>query len=482
MRLALARVRRGEALARVNSFAAAAAAYSSAILLAPELAEAHFGLGGAQMRLRDYEAACGSLLIAAGLQPLRADIQNRLGTAMRLVNRLDDTTDRFRRAIALSPGSGEALNNLGDAYQARVMDHEAVACYRQALAVLPRRAGIHSNLATADRDAGRLDAAQRGFNAALAIDPDHPGARLNLGTLALLRGDYRAGWEGFEWRHRANGFEPTPDYLRTQWTGGEIGERTIFVHADHGLGDVLQFARFIPPLARRSGRVVLRVPEALRRTLSGLEAHAEIIGQSQRPPPHHLHSPLLSLPRGLGTTLDTIPTPEGYLEAEPGLVDSWRRDLATLPRPRVGLVWAAGTRSEAAARRSLNREALGALVRDVDVSWVCLQLAPQSAALAGLPAGRCLDLSGCQPDMAETAAIVANLDLVITVDTAVAHLAGALGRPVWIMLPHIPDWRWMTDRPDSPWYRSARLFRQARPGDWASVVASVRQALAAGRA
>jgi Tfp pilus assembly protein PilF len=468
---------RGAELANAGKYLAASAAFLAAIELAPESAEAYHGHGVCQHSLGNFEAARDSFRKASDRAPLRDDIRNCLGLALRKLSHLESTTECFKRALVLKPASGEALNNLADVLQARDQEVAAFVGFERALAVMPGSAGVHSNLGGAYRDAGRLGEAGESFARALALDPSHAGANFSRGTLALLQGDFATGWAGYEWRSRADGFNPSANYAASQWQGEDIAGRSIYVHSEQGLGDVLQFVRYIPALAARCDRVVLRVPEALRRTVAELASHATIISGNEPVPRCDVHSPLLSLPQAFKTDAPSIPTPGPYLHAEEGPREKWRAMLASPHALRIGLIWAAGARSSTSSRRSIDLASLAPMLADKRVRWVSLQLPPQSGDVAALPADTFLDLSALQPNMAETAAIIMELDLVITVDTSIAHLAGALGRPVWVMLPHVPDWRWQLERSDSPWYESMRLFRQAETGDWESVATALRAAL-----
>jgi Flp pilus assembly protein TadD len=468
---------RGAALAQQGKFLAAAAVFAAVIDLVPENAEAHHGLGACHLSLRNFAAARDCFIDARDRAPLRDDIRNRLGLALRGLNMLPETTESFQRALVLTPTSGEALNNLADVLQARDMETAAFSGFARALAVMPMAPEIHINLGAAYRDAGRLREASDSYERALTLAPGHPGANFNRGALALLRGDFKAGWSGYEWRNRAGGFVPSAAYEASQWGGEDISSKSIYVHSEQGLGDILQFIRYIPELAARCDKVVLRVPEALRRTISGMETHADIIVGADPIPRCDLHSPLLSLPGAFGTTSASIPSAGQYLWAEPRLVEKWRAVLDSPHALRVGLIWSAGARSTTSGRRSIGFAHLTPLLEDRRVRWVSLQLPPQSDEIGAVVEENCLDLAKLQPNMSETAAIIMALDVVITVDTSIAHLAGALGRPVWVMLPHVPDWRWQLGRADSPWYNSMRLFRQEATGDWASVVAALSVAM-----
>ncbi len=468
---------RGAALATAGKYLAASAAFLAAIELVPGNAEAHHGRGVCQYYLGEFEDARDSFLHACDLAPMRDDIRNRLGLTLRRLNALDNRITSFKKALVLKPGSGEALNNLADAFQANDKIDAAVEGFSRALAVMPGSAGVLSNLGSAYRDAGQFTASSASFERALSLEPGHARANFNRGTLALLQGDFASGWAGYEWRNRAEGFAPSAEYDVSKWKGGDITGKSIYVHCEQGLGDIIQFVRYIPWLSARCDKVVLRVPEALRRTLGGMEGHADIIGPDAPVPRCDLHSPLLSLPFAFRTDETSIPATEPYLAAEPDLRRKWHTVLERPGVLNVGLVWAAGIHSTTSVRRSIDLAHLAPLLAERRVRWVGLQLPPQSKQAERLADGTLLDLSALQPDMAETAAIVMELDLVITVDTSIAHLAGALGQPVWVMLPYVPDWRWQLHRTDSPWYASMRLFRQSATGNWAGVVRAMAAAL-----
>jgi tetratricopeptide (TPR) repeat protein len=472
-----AHLARGAGLAKHGRFSAATLAFSAMIELDSSNAEGHHGHGVCQLGLGNFDIARDSFLLARDRAPLRDDIRNRLGLALRGLSLLQETTESFKRALVLRPGSGEALNNLADVLQARGLEKAAFTGFARTLAVIPTSAGAHSNLGGAYRDAGRFSEADDSYERALVLDPEHAIAHFSRSLLALLRGDFEAGWDGFEWRNRAKGFMPSADYDASQWHGGDIENKSIYVHAEQGLGDVLQFIRYIPALSLRCERVVLSVPETLRRTVSRIEEHADIISCNEPIPKCDVHSPLLSLPHAFKTREISIPSAGQYLWAESALIEKWQLVLASSHTLRVGLIWSAGARSATGGRRSIDLDYLAPLLADSRVRWISLQLPPQSEQISRLPEGTCLDLSALQPNMCETGAIIMGLDLVITVDTSIAHLAGALGCPVWVMLPHVPDWRWQLHREDSPWYDSMRLFRQRATGDWPSVVEALSVAL-----
>jgi hypothetical protein len=299
-------------------------------------------------------------------------------------------------------------------------------------------------------------------------------AHWNRAVARLLGGDFAGGFEDYEWRRRDPRFAADfPAMAAPEWDGSPLAGRRLLVVAEQGLGDTIQFARFLPGLAALGGRVTLACAPTLVRLLQGLPGLAGVVSREAPPPPHDCFVFLLSLPRLCGVTLDTIPAPAGYLAVDPAPAAARESSGSR----RVGLAWAGNPAHSNDQRRSLPTVALGGLKGIAGIDWVNLQ---QGAAGAELAIMHRMTAPARVSDFADTAALIAGLDLVIAADTAVAHVAGALGRPVWIMLPHAPDWRWLLGRGDSPWYASARLFRQERPGDWAGVISRIAAELAGG--
>jgi hypothetical protein len=318
---------------------------------------------------------------------------------------------------------------------------------------------------------------------ALRLDPQSASTHWNRALALLQGGDYARGWPEYEWRWRRPGARPRLSTDRPAWDGRPLEGRTILLWCEQGLGDAIQFARYAPRVQRQGGRVLLQCPGILRalfRTLPGVEA---VLAEGEALPAFDVHAPLLSLPALLGTTLATVPAEVPYLSADPALVGAWRKKLAAVPGLRVGVAWQGNPHHKWDRHRSVHLAAFAPLARVGGVRLVSLQKGPgaeQLAALRGrLPVvdfGDDLGASGPYPD---TAALMRGLDLVVTVDTATAHLAGALGVPVWVPLSTIVDWRWLLGREDSPWYPTMRLFRQAQLGDWGPVFARLAEELRA---
>ncbi len=396
------------------------------------------------------------------------------------LGRFEESLAAADRALILSPNDFNALYLRGVALDKLGRHREAMVSLKRAIAANAKHAAAHNVLGTWLADVGHYGEALDQFALAQSIDPEHAEAHFSEALVRLVRGEFELGWDKYEWRWRTNqpGQTITP-FPQAHWDGREtLAGKRLYVYAEQGLGDCVMFARYLPLLARQASAVVFGVYPALTFLLSTLD-DVTVVTEGDRIPSFDLQSPLLSLPRLMGTRLDTIPANVPYLRAPPVRLEKWRARLPRDRSPRVGLVWA-GARSYAGdAKRSIG---LGALAPILDESWcsfVSLHREVRPGDAAELAKHSEIVHFGEQlEDFADTAAIIAQLDLVISVDTSVAHIAGALGKPVWILLPFAPDFRWLLERTDSPWYPSATLFRQPKPGDWNSVVARVADKLA----
>ncbi len=456
---------------------------------------------------------------ALDINPDNPAYSNNLGNVFLAQHRPQEASEMFRRATALKPDFAEAHNNLGNALQKLGQWEEAVAAYRHALASRPRYAEAHCNLGSALRKGGRLDEARASYqraleckpdyatafsnlalvlheqaryeealpyyDKALALDPDHADAHANRAVLLLLLGRFAEGWEEYEWRWRVDGFTTSPrDLGRPPWDGSELTGETILLHAEQGLGSAIQFVRYVSLVAKRGGQVILECPRPLFGLFSSLSEGApapvrRLIVRGEPLPAFDMHAPLMSLPRLFGTTVDTIPGAVPYLAADPAAAAAWCERMAPAARPWVGVVWAGNPRHMNDRNRSMPASCLAPLLQNAKASFFGLQVGAAARDSAILSSEGLHDLGPAIGDFADTAAIVANLDLVISVDTAVAHLAGAMGRPTWMLVPHVPEWRWLLDREDTPWYPTMRLLRQAAPGDWHELMNRVIGELAA---
>ncbi len=455
--------------------AAAVALISHAIALASGIAPYHNSLGNAHRGLGDFDAAATCYGRAIALRPDLPEAHNNLGIVFKEQGALDAATACFQRAITLRPDQPEASNNLGTVLMLRGDVIQAATCFRAAVALRPDYAEAHSNLGTALQEQGQTAEAIVCYRQALAHDPHLADAHFGLGTVLLAQGEMPAGWAAYEWRWKTPQMRVRWRHFRQpQWRGEDAANRTLLIHAEQGFGDTLQFCRYAPLAAAAGFRVILEVQQPLVRLLKGLPGVDAVIAQSDALPPFDFHCPLLSMPLAFGTTLATIPSAPTYLQADPARVDEWRgRLVARGEGPRIGLVWAGAPSMKTDARRSLPPSHFGRLLDLPGFQFFSLQKGG-SPPMPGVA-----DFMAEMADFADTAALVANLDLVISVDTAVAHLAAGLGKPVWLLDRFDPDWRWLTGRTDSPWYPALRIYRQPQPGDWDSVLAGITRDLIA---
>jgi len=412
--------------------------YQRALQINPELPEAHFNLGVIYQQQRELAAAAACYERAIRHKSDYAQAHNNLGAIRRQQGDLAAAIQCFHQALELKPNFAEALNNLGNTFKIQARHEEAAVCYQQALRINPEYAQVHYNHA--------------------------------LTQLAL--GDFAAGWSEYEWRSRCPDF-PQTSFAQSRWDGAPLGERTLLVHAEQGLGDTLQFARYMPLLKQFGGKVCFEVPPALGPLLrqSGFK---NLITKGEALPPFDVQVPLMSLPLMFGTTLETIPADIPYVAADPSLVEHWRGELRRFAGMKVGIAWQ-GSKSYPNDRfRSIALMHFAPLAR-AGVDLISLQKGVGSEQLAEIE-GKFLvhdlgDFDGEHGAFMDTAAILKNLDLVVTIDSAVAHLAGAMGVKTWLALTLAPEWRWMFEREDSPWYPTVRLFRQRGLDDWPEVFA-----------
>jgi Flp pilus assembly protein TadD len=457
--------------------------YRKAIALDPAFKEAWMNLGLVVMAQGRFDEALTCQREALRLDPESPDALNNLGMSHYAQGHIVEAENCFRAVLRLQPDHANATLNLGSTRQLFNHVEEAETLFRHALTLGVDPARGESNLSLAMMEQGRPEEAERHCRRALEARPDYAEARANLSLALLQMGRLEEGWHEYEsrWQVEATA-EPLPSLPTPLWTGQKLHGETVLLYAEQGFGDTLQFCRYAPMVTASGGRVILVVPKALRRVMGTLDGVDTIMSEDGGPlPSFDYHCPLLSLPRAFNTTVASIPAPVSYLSADPS---PWADFLQSLPGLKVGLVWAGKSRTaqpHAVAidkRRSMLLSDMAPLLAVPGCSFVSLQLGPPASQMQALPAGVTLhDVSAGLTDWADTASFIAGLDLVIAVDTAVAHLAGALGKPVWMLNRFDACWRWLRDREDTPWYPSMRLFRQQSRGDWAGVIGRVRLAL-----
>ncbi len=492
-RAAAAHFNRGSVLTDLGRATEALADYDRAIAIQPRFVDAHVGRARTLAKLRRPKDAFRSIDTALALSPNAPEALEARADLLREQGRAAEAASVYERLLALDPENSGALNNRGIVLQDLRRLPEALAAHDAALRIDPASAEAHTNRGLALTSLGRYGEALACHERALRLDPDSVAAQLNEATCRLMLGDFPNGWKQYESRWRnpwwvgTQGFYGQQAFDRPLWLGdAPVAGKRIFLHPEQGLGDTVQFSRYAEPLARAGATVLLEVQPQLRALLQGMRGVSELSSVGEAVPAHDLHCPLMSLPLACGTTLETIPLPQGYLRPElayPEKVEHWRGRLAANGRHRVGVVWSGNAAHRNDANRSIPFQQFAPLLSERH-DFYCLQneiRQPERQAVKRQ--SHLTTLRTDLADFADTAALIANLDLVICVDTAVAHVAGAMGKPVWLLLPADPDWRWLVDRGDSPWYASMRLFRQSAPGDWMGVIESVRGELEAfGRA
>jgi tetratricopeptide (TPR) repeat protein len=502
---------RGTMLAGLGRASEALADFDRALAFDPRYAKALDNRGGVLVTLRRPKEALESLDRAIALMPNLASAHDGRGTALAMLQRPAEALESHDRAVALDPGSPSAHNNRGTALAALGRHGEALESHDRAIALDPALALAHNNrgaalghldrtvegLESLDRaialkpdlvqacinrgnflnDLGRHDEALASFDQALAHDPDSADAHFGKSQALLALGRFAQAWPHYEWRKRRLAESAFHAQGRPQWTGREnLSGKTLFIEAEQGLGDTIQFCRYAPLAADRGARVVLTAQPALAGLLQSLDPRVEILAVPAVPDRFDYHAALLSLPGAFETTLETIPATSPYLRASPERMAAMRGRIGDAGF-KIGVCWQG---SYLAGTRSFPLDALAGIAHFPQVRLFSLQKGAGSEQLDTLPGGMTVERLGTDfpQDFADTAAAMAVLDLVISCDTSVAHLAGALGRPVWVALRHAAEWRWLKERPDSPWYSGMRLFRQSAPRDWPSVFRAMEMELA----
>jgi tetratricopeptide (TPR) repeat protein len=472
----------GGALLQLDRNDEALLSYQHALQLKPGDFDAASKSGLLLHRQGRWEEALAHFNMCLAVQPDLAPILNLRAIAHRGLRNYQDYLSDSLRAHALDPADAESCNNAGEALLWLGREGDAVAWFDKALALLPGNPTILTNKAEAMSQLRRFDEAAAIYSRVRTIAPGHAKAEWNLALLKLLTGDFVAGWAGREARWKIPSFSARyPKFEQPMWRGEEpVVGKTILVHVDEGLGDTIQFARYVPMIAARGARVILVVTDALQPLLSGLHGVAQCLPLSaSNLPDFDLHCPFSSLPLIFRTTLDAVPAAASYVpQPAAKRVQAWEQRLGPRGKLRVGLAWAGSITHANDQRRSVPIEMLARLL-DAEATFVSLQKDLRPGDEAVLAGRGIIDLTAQLTDFAETAALVSCLDLVITADTSIAHLAAAMGRPTWIMLPYVPDYRWLLDRGDSPWYPTVRLFRQDARRDYAPVLDRIRAELAA---
>lgn len=472
---------RGSALKDLKRHDEALASYDQALAIRPDYAEAHNNRGSALRGLRRYDEALASYERALAIRPDYPEAHNNRGNALKDLKRHDEALASYDRALAIRPDYAVAHNNRGSALRGLKRHDEALASYDRALAIRPDYAEAYNHRGNALKDLKRLDEALASYDQALAIRPDYAEANWNKSLLLLLMGTYLEGWKLYEWRLKKDDLKGKHyHFQKPSWRGQEdLRGKTILVYREQGLGDVIQFCRYLPLVAELAAELIVEVPKSLLGLVSSLNCPMTLVAKGETLPEFAAYCPMISLPSVFKTTLETIPSPPPYLHAAPDKVRAWNAKLGERRIPRIGLAWSGSAKHRNDHNRSLGLEQLRDLLALPDIEWHSLQKEYRRIDLDYLNAHPELrqhqDELG---DFSDTAALIECMDLVISVDTSVAHVAGAIGKPTWILLPHAPDYRWLLERSDSPWYPTAKLYRQPEFDDWKRVLTAVKNDLA----
>ncbi len=488
--------------------------YHRALELKPAYALAHSNLGMALQELGELNEAVECCLKASQLAPDSEVLQNNLGTALKGLRQFNDAAECYRNAIALKPDYAEAHNNLGTISLEQKEFHKAVDCYKRAIELKPDYAMAYSNLGMVWRELGKLDASIESCSRAIKVDPNCAEAHNNIGTslqergqldeaiisykraislkpdyalahmnnaiALLLAGNFKDGWQEYEWRlHIRRHISETPE--KTLWDGLCLSGKSILVYVEQGFGDTIQFARYLPMVRARGGRVVLECQKELIRLLRGFSGIDELIEYTpvrKSVAPFDVHVPLLSLPGIFGTTLETVPADIPYIKVDSTLSMEWYKKFNKNKDLKVGIVWSGNPENANDRNRSCSLTDFAVLGDIPGTTFYTLQKGAAAVEASHPPEGMVIvNLEKDLRDFVDTAAVIANLDLVISIDTAVVHLAGAMGKRVWNLLPFTPAWRWLQYRDVSPWYPTMRLFRQSHPNDWLGLFQLVKREL-----
>ncbi len=471
----------GALLSQLGRHDAAIAHLRQALATQPNYPDAHFNLGEALERNGQPLEAIEEFMVFLNTHPHHPSAKLNLADCLKKSGQTDAAIKSYRDLIASTPDFFIAYNNLGNLLREQGELSEAEALLTNALQMAPGLAELHGNISPILISQNRIDAAIKHLDTALEIAPGYPEAHFVKGLALLVAGDLPRGLPEYEWRWQCRDFtSPRVHTDIPHWQGEQLTGKTLLVHAEQGLGDTLQFVRYSQKLAKTGGKIILECQPSLKSLLSGTAGIDQVIAQGEPIPPVDFKIPLLSLPFAFATTIDTIPAETPYISAPAEKTAIWQARLQEAERTglRVGLVWAGRPEHKNDRNRSISLTALAPLAEAASTTFISLQKGGGEEELLSAPPR--FNILPCGPlleDFTDTAGLVVNLDLIITVDTSVAHLAGAMGKPVWLMVPFSPDWRWLLDRQDSPWYPSMRLFRQPSQGDWASVVQQIKAAL-----
>jgi FKBP-type peptidyl-prolyl cis-trans isomerase 2 len=444
----------------------------------PDAAQ-YFQLGVLLQDKNEFDEAITCYLKAITIDPGMFEAYYNTAVAYQEKGQLDDAIAFYKQTIELNLNHEKACLNLGISLKEKGQFEEAIKFFEKAIQIKPDYAIAYYNLGNVYVAKGQFDKAMQFYQKAIDLNPNYAEAHLNVAQLNLLFGNLEDSWKGFEWGWQVEGDISRRNFNQPPWDGSDVSGHTVLLYTDQGFGDTIQFIRYAPLIAQRGARVVIECQAELMSLIQTVEDIQQVIVQGKQLPDFDLHCHILSLPDVFKTTLETIPSKIPYIFPDTSKVKMWR-DLIQTDRTslRVGLTWSGDPGFKKGQSRSCTIEIFSRLGQLHDITYYSLQKGETSQQAYNPPQEmQLINYTDKISDFADTAALIMNLDLVISIDTSVAHLAGALGKKVWTLIPFVPDWRWMLDREDSPWYPTMRLFRQSSPGDWETVMDRVAQAL-----
>jgi tetratricopeptide (TPR) repeat protein len=470
----------GNVIQDLHRYDEATSCYQKAIQIQQSYAGSYFNLGSVFEELGQTDKAIYYYQEAIKYDPQFVGSYNNLGNVYRKIGQEDKAIPYFEKAIGVNPNFWGSYYNLGEVFQNKGQIDEAISLFQKALQLNPKHIASLNNLGNCLKEKGLFNEAIICCQTAIQIQPDYAEPRFNRSLLLLLLGNYVEGLKEYEWRWKIkDSFSYQRKFSQPLWQRTDIRGLTILLHAEQGLGDVIQFIRYAPYVAQLGAKVIVECHKELKSLLKNVEGIQQVISQGEELLPFDVHCPIASLPLIFKTNPKNIPAKIPYIQLDSILVKTWQNKLRSdHSKLNIGFVWAGNPKHNNDRNHSIPFSYFLALEKFTDITFYSLQKGKASEQSKNLSVGiKFVDLTEELNDFSDTAALIENLDLVITVDTSVAHLTGALGKPVWTLLPFAPDWRWMLDREDSPWYPTMRLFRQPAPGDWKSVMEKVSEEL-----
>lgn len=442
----------------------------------PDNAEIYQNLGIALHDQGQINEALACYQKVLRLRPDAVDALNNIGFILKEKNQFHNAIGFFQKALQFNPEHIEVLNNLANAYQANSQIDDALKYYQKAVQLQPDHAESHAGFGTALYENAQFENAIVHYQKAIQLKPDYVDPHFNNALALLLLGKFREGWKEYEWRRKTKDFIALcPQFTQPIWSGKDSPDSVILIYAEQGFGDTLQFIRYAPLVVQHGATIVFECQKELKPLLQTIEGIHHVFSQGEPLPEFDIQSPLLSLPLAFNTTLETIPAKVPYIKADVSLTEQWSKKIRRKNlKFNIGLVWSGNPKYGRDRYRSLSLQSFSCFTQIEYACFYSLQKGSAAEQAKNPPSGmNLIDLTEDIHDFSDTAAFIENLNLIISVDTAVAHLAGAMGKPVWTLIPFIPDWRWMLHRTDSPWYPTMKLFRQSSPDTWDDVISKI---------